>query len=96
MWVLGHVSTEYIGIKCIYNYSQVVKQQRHSCILNCQFQERDSEACTLEFEDDIQYLRSLDPKDWKVFQILILHIVLQIDINILHILIYCITYILLI
>lgn len=62
---IGQITIEYVGAPCIYNFRQSLKERRRSCVLNNQSQEREDGGSTLEFEDDIYYLRSLDPKNWK-------------------------------
>lgn len=62
---IGQNTIEYVGAPCIYNFSQSSKERRRCCVLNTQSQEREDGGSTLEFEDDINYLRSLDPKNWK-------------------------------
>ena len=67
MWmVLGTASIEFVGPLCIQNFRQTWTQKRCACVIRNQIQERNDGGTTLEFEDDIQYLRSLDPRDWKV------------------------------
>lgn len=62
---IGTASIEFVGPLCIQNFRQTWTQKRCACVIRNQIQERNDGGTTLEFEDDIQYLRSLDPRDWK-------------------------------